>query len=116
MAKLETSDDATVGKQKRHASIRTLRDLRIAARDGDHAAIRVLLRKYHWAELANAVRRGKPIPAPVTKAIRALTAGTGTHDRMDEWERINARGEPESLLLPDPPSRTSYVPRPILED
>jgi hypothetical protein len=96
---------------------RTMRDLRIAARDGDRAAIRALLRRYGWPELAGAVHRGKPVPPRVLRAVRALTAGTGTHDRIDEWEFVNARGEIESLLLPDPPSsRTAYVPRPTFED
>jgi hypothetical protein len=94
---------------------RTMRDLRIAARDGDHAAIRALLRRYGWPQLADEVRRGKPITVPIAKTIRALTAGVGTHDKLDEWEFINARGEIESLLL-DPPPPSARVSRPILED
>jgi hypothetical protein len=43
---------------------RTLRDLRIAARDGDHA-MRALLRRYGWPQLADEVRRNKPITAPI---------------------------------------------------
>lgn len=82
---------------------RTLRDLRIAARDGDHAAIRALLRRYGWSQLASEVRRGKPITAPISKMVRALTTGVGTHDKLDEWEFINERGEIESLLHDPPP-------------
>jgi hypothetical protein len=105
------------GVTRQTKATRILRDLRIAARDGDHAAIRALLRRYGWSQLASEVRRGKPVTAPVAKAIRALTAGTGTHDKLDEWEYRNERGEIESLLIPDPPSsRTAYVPRPIFED
>jgi hypothetical protein len=94
---------------------RTLRDLRIAARDGDHAAMRALLRRYGWPQLADEVRRNKPVTAPIAKAIRALTAGTGTHDKLDKWEFINERGEIESLLL-DPPPPMTRVARPVFED
>jgi hypothetical protein len=90
--------------------------LRIAARDGDHAAIRALLRKYGWPQLASEVRRGRPVPAPVAKAVRALTAGTGTHDKLDEWEYRNERGEIESLLLDPPPLGTARRHPPVFED
>jgi hypothetical protein len=93
-----------------------IRDLRIAARDGDRAAIRALLRRYGWPQLADDVRRGKPIPAPVARTIRALTAGVGTQDKLDEWEFINARGEIESLLHDPPPAPAARVPRPIFEE
>jgi hypothetical protein len=96
---------------------RTLRDLRIAARDGDRAAVRALLKRYHWPELAREVHHGKPIPPRVTKMVRVLTAGVGTHDQLDEWEYRNEAGEIVSLLLPDPPPpHMAYKSRPILED
>jgi hypothetical protein len=81
---------------------RTIRDLRIAARDGDRVAIRTLLRRDGFAELASEVRRGKPIPPRVRKQVAALTAGTGTHDQPGEWEFINEQGEIENLLMPEP--------------
>jgi hypothetical protein len=45
-----------------------------------------------------------------------LTAGVGTHDKLDKWEFINERGEIESLLQDPPPSPTARVPRLLLED
>jgi hypothetical protein len=111
MAKLAQS---AMGKQNRRA--RTLRDLRISARAGNYAAIRALLRKYGWPQLADEVRRGKPIPAPISKMVRALTAGVGTHDKLDDWEFINERGEIESLLHDPPPLGMPRVPRAVFED
>lgn len=70
---------------------RTLRDLQIAARDGDRAAIRALLRRQGWTALAAEVRRGKPIPSRVSKAIAVLCAGVGTHDELGPWEAFNER-------------------------
>jgi|RhiMetdeSRZDD1v2_1073273.scaffolds.fasta_scaffold226294_2 hypothetical protein len=83
---------------------RTIRDLRIAARDGDRAAMRALLRRDGFGQLASEVRHHKPIPPRVRKLIAALTAGTGTHDELGPWETINElTGEIENDLHPDPP-------------
>ena len=92
------------------------RELRIAARDGNRAAIRALLRSHGWPQLADEVRRGKPIPPRVHRQVLALVAGTGTHDQLDEWEYLNEAGEIISLLNPDPPPLPARVPRPIFED
>jgi hypothetical protein len=51
---------------------RNLRDLRIAARDGDHAAIRALLRRDGLVELAKDVHRGKPIAEGTQAGCRPL--------------------------------------------
>jgi hypothetical protein len=77
---------------------RTMRDLRIAARDGDRAAIRALLRRCGKADMARAVRGDQPIPSAVMKMVRALTAGIGTHDQPGPWEIVNADGTIESLI------------------
>jgi hypothetical protein len=82
---------------------RTLRDLQIAARDGDRAAIRALLRRQGWTALAAQVHRGKPISTRVSKAVAVLYAGVGTHDELGPWECLNeATGEIENDLDPSP--------------
>jgi hypothetical protein len=81
---------------------RTMRDLRIAARDGDPAAIRALLRKNDREGMAKEVRRGKPIPPRVRTMVGALTAGTGTRDELGAWEALNKRGEIVNDLQLDP--------------
>jgi hypothetical protein len=82
---------------------RTLRDLQIAARDGgDRAAIRALLRRQGWTALAAEVHRGKPIPSRVSKAVVVLCAGVGTHDRLGEWEVLEADGNISNDLDPSP--------------
>jgi hypothetical protein len=82
---------------------RTVRDLRIAARDGDRVAIRTLLRRYNFVALARTVRRGKPIPPATKRMVGALVAGTGTRDELGPWEAINKRtGEIENDLQLDP--------------
>jgi hypothetical protein len=73
---------------------RTIRDLRIAARDGDRVAIRTLLRRDGFAELAGEVRRDKPLPPRVKRMVAALTAGTNTG-----WEYVGADGKIFNLLL-----------------
>jgi hypothetical protein len=80
-----------------------LRPMRQAARAGDHSAARALLKLYGFAEIAAEIKRGLPFSPRVHRQIRALTAGVGEGDKLDEWERVNERGEIESLLLPDPP-------------
>jgi hypothetical protein len=77
---------------------RTMRDLRIAARDGDRAAMRALLRRCGKADMAREVRGNQPIPSPVGRMIRALTAGIGTHDQPGPWEVVNEDGTIESLI------------------
>jgi hypothetical protein len=52
---------------------------------GDHAAMRALLRRDGFVELAKGVRRDKPVPPRVKRMIDCLTAGTGTHDQPGEW-------------------------------
>jgi hypothetical protein len=91
------------------AAKRTIRDLRIAARDGDPAAMRSLLRLYGKRELAARIRRNKPVHPRARTMILALTAGTGTHDELNRWEYRNEAGEIVNLLQHDPPS-------PIFED
>jgi hypothetical protein len=81
---------------------RTIRDLRIAARDGDRVAIRTLLRCYGFVKLASAVRRGKPIAPATKKMVAALVAGTGTHRELGAWEAVNKRGEIVNDLQFDP--------------
>jgi hypothetical protein len=115
------SAHTTVGKQKRYADqipkkpARTFRDLRIAAMAGDRAAMRALLRRHGFVELASEIRRDKPIPSRVAKMIAACTAGTGTHDQPGSWDFINDRGEIESLLL-DPPPQGTVRRAPVFED
>jgi hypothetical protein len=77
---------------------RTMRDLRIAARDGDRAAMRALLRASGKADMAEAIRGGQPIPPRVARMLRALTAGVGTHDRLSSWETVDADGTIRSLI------------------
>jgi len=77
---------------------RTMRDLRIAARDGDRAAMRALLRASGKADMAREVRGNHPIPSPVMKMVRALTAGIGTHDQPGSWETVDADGTIRSLI------------------
>jgi len=48
--------------------------------------------------MARAVRGDQPIPSPVMKMVRALTAGIGTHDQPGPWEIVNADGTIESLI------------------
>jgi|RhiMetdeSRZDD1v2_1073273.scaffolds.fasta_scaffold138845_3 hypothetical protein len=87
---------------------RNLRDLRIAARDGDHAAIRALLRRDGLVELAKDVHRGKPITPKVRRRVAALCLGVGTHDQLGEWEVLEADGSVSNDLDPQPaaPRRT----------
>jgi hypothetical protein len=87
---------------------RTIRDMCIAARDGDPAAARALLRRYDKGELVAEIRRGKPFPPRVRKMIGALTAGTGTRDQLGYWERVREDGTIVNLLRDDdaPPFKT----------
>jgi hypothetical protein len=87
---------------------RTLRDLRIAARDGDHAAIRALLRRDGFGELAKDVHRGKPITPKIRRRVAALCLGVGTHDQLGEWEVREPDGRISNDLDPRPsaPRRT----------
>jgi len=87
---------------------RTIRDLRIAARDGDHAAIRALLRRDGFLQLAKDVRRGKPIPPKIRRQVAALCLGVGTHDQLGEWESLEPDGTISNDLDPQPaaPCRT----------
>ena len=80
---------------------KTYRDLCVAARDGNYAAIRALLRRHGWPQLADEVRRDKPIPPRVHKQINALVCPLDT-----EWE---------ADLLRDP-GPLMAGPRPIIED
>ena len=75
-------------------SARTIRDLRLAAMDGDPAACRALLRRNGRRDLAAEIRADKPFPPRVKKAVAALTAGTNT-----EWEYEDADGKIINLLL-----------------
>lgn len=75
---------------------RTIRDLRIAAMEGDPAAMRALLRRDGFVELAREVRRDRPIPPRVKRMVDALTAGTNT-----EWEFVNEDGQIENDLQDD---------------
>jgi hypothetical protein len=77
---------------------RTMRDLCIAARDGDAAAARALLRQEGKSDLAAEIRRGKPFPPRVRKMIAAITAGTGTHDQLSDWEVREPDGTIVNLL------------------
>ncbi len=81
---------------------KTYRDLCVAARDGDHAAIRALMRWHGWPQLADEVRRGKPIPPRVKRQVGALVSHIGT-----EWEADLSRIQPP---------RRPMSPRPIIED
>lgn len=83
---------------------RDLRPMRQAARAGDHSAARALLKLYGFDELAAEIKRNFPFSTRVWRQIRAMTAGVGKGDQLDEWEYRNERGEIVSLLLPDPPS------------
>jgi hypothetical protein len=84
---------------------RTIRDLRIAARAGDHSAAKALLRRAHKDELIFEIHRGKPFTPRVRSWINCLTAGTGeTDEPRPPWEYRNEHGEIENLLLPDMPS------------
>ena len=89
-------------KLEQRTRARTFRDLCIAARDGDHAAIRAMLRRHGWPQLADEVRRGKPIPPRVAKMVGAIVAPYGT-----PWE---------TLLPPDPPSPRMARTPPVFED
>lgn len=93
---------------------RTLRDLRIAARDGDPAAVRAVLRQTRHPELAGRVHRGKPIPPFVWKFVLAATAGTGTATELTEWEERRSDGSITNLLLDRP--RSEQRQRAIMED
>jgi hypothetical protein len=94
------------------AAARTLRDLRIAARKGDLAAMRFVLRLNGRPELAAQVRRGKPVPRPVWKMVLAATAGTGTRDTLTEWEHREEDGTivNDLLDLPSPHQRQRERP------
>ena len=77
---------------------RTMRDLRIAARDGDRSAMRALLHRCGKADMAREVRGGQPIPPRVKRMLRALTAGIGTHDQPGSWETVDEDGTIRSLI------------------
>jgi hypothetical protein len=102
-----------MGKQ----SARTLRDLRLAAMDGNAAAARALLRRSGRGELAAEIQRGKPFPPRVRKIIDALTAGTGTRDQLNKWEYREADGTIVNLLQnDDAPPFNMHARDEILED
>jgi hypothetical protein len=82
---------------------RTMRDLRLAAMEGDVAACRALLRWHGKGRLAAEIRRDKPFPPRVKRMLACLTAGTGTRDCPGDWEFVNERGEIENLLQVDAP-------------
>ena len=84
---------------------KTIRDLRIAALAGDHAAIRALLRRKGRTAMALKVHRNKPIPPHVWIQVRALTAGTGTATELTRWEERQPDGTIINGLL-DPRPRT----------
>jgi hypothetical protein len=96
---------------------RTLRDLRIAARDGDVAAVRALLQAYGKTELAEEVRRGKPLSPRCQRMVRCLVAGTGTHDTLGPWEFMDENGAivNDAQNGPPPPGSGS-APAVIFED
>jgi hypothetical protein len=96
---------------------RTFRDLCIAARDGDHAAARALLRRAGKGELCAEIHRGKPFSRRVKTMVLAVSAGTGTRDQLGYWERREADGTIVNLLQNDdaPPFRTP-APDEVLED
>ena len=73
---------------------RTIRDLRLAAMDGDPAACRALLRQNGNGDLAAEIRADKPFPPRVKRMLAALTAGTNT-----EWEYVGADGKIFNILL-----------------
>jgi hypothetical protein len=101
MGKLEPSNQPLVSESRIRKGARTYRDLCVAARDGDRAAIRALLRRHGWPQLADEVRRGKPVSPRVKRQIDAVTCAYGT-----PWEAD----------LPDPPSPPARGPRPIFDD
>jgi hypothetical protein len=78
-----------------------MRDLRIAARDGDPTAARALLRRNGKKDMAADIRRNRPFPPRVQTMLRALTAGTGTRDQLGTWEWRNEHGEIENDLHRD---------------
>lgn len=88
---------------------KTVRDLRIAAREGNHAAARELLRRDGLDALAAEIKTGRPLPPRVQRAIRAATAGTGSKIELGPWEHVNERGEIENDLLDDVPTRKVHV-------
>ena len=77
---------------------RTMRDLRIAARDGDRAAMRALLKASGKDDMVREVRGNHPIPPRVVRMLRALTAGIGTHDQPGSWETVDEDGTIRSLI------------------
>src|SRR6266566_2844613 len=85
------------------AAAGTLRDLCIAARDGDTAAIRALLRRYGRTELADEVRRGQPLSPRCQKMVRCLVAGTGTRDQLGPWEFMDENGMIHNDVQNGPP-------------
>jgi hypothetical protein len=96
---------------------RSIRDMRISARNGDRAAIRTLLRLEGFARLAAEVHRNKPIKPRVERMVAALTAGIGSHDAPHPvWEYVNRDGEIECLLHHPPSVRRSVSPLVDFED
>ena len=88
------------------ADPRTLRDLRLAAVEGNRTAIRALLRRDNKEELAKEVRDDKPLSPRVKRMVRALTAGPGTRDKLGEWEHLEADGTiTNDLQNDDAPTR-----------
>ena len=79
-----------------------LRDLRIAARDGNREAGRALLRLYGHDELAAEIKNRRPMSKRVRIAIEALTCAVGT-----EWE---------GLLLHNPPPDRKPLSRLVFDD
>lgn len=80
-----------------------LRALRIAARDGDCAAGKALLRLFGYDDLAKELKPGKVVSKRVRVAIGALAAGVGT-----KWEDL--------LILPDPPADRKPLSRLVFDD
>lgn len=79
---------------------KTVRDLRLAAMDGDYSAARALLKLYGRDEIAREIKRGKPWSPHVRRWVAVYTAGTNS-----EWEVVEPDGTITNLLYPDPPSR-----------
>jgi hypothetical protein len=80
---------------------RTVRDLRLAAMEGNYGATRALLRVHGHGELASEIKRNKPWSPRVTRMVRVLSAGTNT-----EWEIVEPDGTISNDLQSDPPRRT----------
>src|SRR5215472_1467830 len=79
-----------------------LRDLRIAARDGDYSAARALLRLHGHGNVAAEIKRNKPWSPRVARMVRVVTAGVGTADEPGPWEwRDPATGRVINNIFPD---------------